>query len=131
MLTPLPFALLGIAALFPFLLHSASRALSLGVAICAAFAAQTAGIPLLWSASLGVTAYVCAEWSAGYASIRWRGQPAAALMTAIVLIPALVAGFSVGALGAAWFGLEPIVPGTVTALTAALIAGRRLLAQPV
>lgn len=127
----LPFALLGLAALFPLLLHSASRALSLGVAVCAAFAAQAAGVPLLWAAALAIAAYVGSEWIGGYASVRWRGQPAAALLAAIIIVPALVTGFSVGALGAAWLGLESIVPAMGSALIAGLIAGRRLLARPI
>jgi hypothetical protein len=124
MLLMLPFALLGLAALFHFLLLASSRALSIGAAVSTAFAAEAAGVPLLWAAGAGILTFALTEIAAGIAGTRLNGRPAGTALAVIFVVPALVAGYSVGALAASWFGTEPTLPGAGAALIAGLIPGR-------
>jgi len=126
MLLMLPFALLGLAALFHFLLLASSRALSIGAAAFAAFAADAAGVPLLWAAGAGILAFALTEIAAGIAGTRVNGRSAGTALAVTFVVPALVAGYSVGALAAEWFGTERALPGAGAALIAGLIAGRRI-----
>ena len=129
MLLLLPFALLGLAALFHFLLLASSRALSFAVAACAAFAAQAAGLSF-WAAALAAAAaFFTVDAAIDYGGIRLRGSVAGAGLAGLVFIPAALAGYSLGALAGAWTGLDPAWPGAVTALAACLIARRRGSAQ--
>lgn len=130
MLLMLPFALLGLAALCHVLLLASSRALSFAVAACAAFAAQAAGLSF-WAAALAAAiAFLIVDAAIGYGSIRLRGSVAGAGLAGLVFVPAALAGYSVGALAAAWTGLDPAWPGALAALAVCLIARRRGTAQP-
>lgn len=122
MLLKLPFALFGLATLFHFLLLASLRALSLLTTACAAFAAQSGGASLLEAAVTAAITFMSVEIGVGFAGARLRGHPAAALLAPIIIVPTLVAGYSVGGLGAAWLGVEPALPGVGAALIAGLIA---------
>jgi hypothetical protein len=126
MLLMLPFALFGLAALFHLLLLASSRALSFAVAACAAFAAQAAGFSF-WAAALAVAvAFFTVDAAIAYGGIRLRGSVAGVGLAGLVFIPAALAGYSVGALAAAWVGLGPAGPGLGAAIAACLIVWRRL-----
>jgi hypothetical protein len=130
MLLMLPFALFGLAALFHLLLLASSRALSFAVAACAAFAAQAAGSSF-WAAVLAAAiAFFIVDAAIAYGGIRLRGSVAGAGLAGLVFIPAALAGYSVGALAAAWVGLELVGPGVAAALITCLIARRRATALP-
>lgn len=131
MLLLLPFALIGLAALFHLLLAASSRALPLGVAACAAFAAQAAGVSFGATAIVAAAVFIAADTAVVAGGDRLRGSVAGLAWTALILAPAALAGWSVGALAAAWIGLDPVGPGLLAALTACLIARRRWSAQPV
>ena len=107
MLLILPFALLGLAALFHLLLLASSRALSIGAAVSAAVAAKAAGVPLWWAAGAAILTFALTEIVAGIAGTRLNGRPAGTALALIFVIPALVAGYSVGVLAAALFGTDP------------------------
>src|SRR3546814_4368959 len=78
MLLLLPFALLGLAALFHVLLLASSRALSVAAAACAAFAAQAAGLSF-WAAALAAAAaFFTVDAALAYGGIRLRGSVAGA-----------------------------------------------------
>jgi hypothetical protein len=130
MLLMLPFALLGLAALFHVLLLASSRALCFAVAASAAFAAQAAGLSFWAAASAAAAAFFTVDAAVAYGDIRLRGSLAGAGLAGLVSVPAALAGYSVGALAAAWTGLDPAWLGAVAALTACLIARRRGSAQP-
>jgi hypothetical protein len=130
MLLLLPFALLGLAALFHVLLLASSRALCFAVAASATFAAQAAGLSF-WAAALAAAiAFFTIDAAIAYGGIRLRGSVAGAGLAGLVFGPAALAGFSVGALAAAWTGLNPAWPGAVAALAVCWIARRRGSAQP-
>lgn len=125
MLLLLPFALLGLAALFHLLLLASSRALSFAAAASAAFAAQAAVLSF-WAAALAAAiAFLIVDAALAYGGILLRGPVAGAGLAGLVFVPAALAGYSVGALAAAWTGLDPVWPGVVTALAVCWIARRR------
>ena len=130
MLLLLPFALFGLAALFHFLLFASSRALSFAVAASAAFAAEAAGFSFWAAAIAAAIAFVIVDAALAYGGIRLRGSVAGVGLAGLVIIPAALAGYSVGALAAAWTGVDPAWPGAVIALAACLIARRRGSAHP-
>ncbi len=131
MLLLLPFALFGLAALFPLLLALSSRALSIGGAVCTAFAVQTATGSYRAAALAAAAAFLALEYAVGAGRIRLAGSRAAAVLDAIVCVPAALAGWSVGALAAAWLGIAAFWPGLGAALVACLIARRRVSARPI
>jgi len=130
MLLLLPFALLGLAALFHVLLLASSRALSFAVAASAAVAAQAADFSFLAAALAAAVAFFTVEAAIAYGGIRLHPSVAGVGLAGLVFVPAALAGYSVGALAAAWIGLAPAWPGAVTAVAAFLIARRRVSAQP-
>jgi hypothetical protein len=130
MLLLLPFALIGLAALFHLLLVASSRALPLGVAACAAFASQAAGVSRGAAALVAAAVFIAVDTAVLAGGDRLRGSVAGLAWAALILAPAALAGWSVGALAAAWVGLDPVGPGLLGALTACLIARRRWTAEP-
>lgn len=131
MLLLLPFALIGLAALLHFLLVASSRALPLAVAAGAAVAAQAAGASFWGAATVAALVFILVDSAVVFGGVRLRGLVAGAGWTALVFVPSALAGWSVGALAAAWLGVDPLWAGSVAALLACLIARRRWSAQPV
>lgn len=129
MLLLLPFALIGLAALFHLLLVASSRALPLGVAACAAFAAQAAGVSFGPAAITAAAVFIAADTAVVAGGDRLRGSVAGLAWAAVIFVPIAFAGHSVGALASAWIGLDPVGPGLLAAFTACLIARRRWTAQ--
>ena len=131
MLLLLPFALFGLAALFALLLALSSRALPIGGAVCTAFAVHTA-TGSYGAAALGAAAtFLLLEYAVGVGGIRLAGSRAGLALDALVCTPAAIAGWSVGALAAAWLGFAAFWPALGAALAACLIARRRLSSRPV
>jgi hypothetical protein len=130
MLLLLPFALFGIAALFTLLLVLSSRALPIGGAVYAAFAVHTATGSYGAAALAAAAIFLAFEFAAGAGGIRLAGTRAGLALDALVCVPAAFAGWSVGALAAAWLGIAAFGPGLGAALAACLIARRRILSRP-
>ncbi|MGN6690891.1 MAG: hypothetical protein ACTHJU_08120, partial [Sphingopyxis sp.] len=110
---------------------ASARALPLGVAACAAFAAQAVGVSFGAAAIVAAAVFIAADTAVIAGGHRLRGSVASLAWAVLVLAPAALAGWSVGALAAAWVGLDSAWPGLVTAFTACLIAGRRWTVQPI
>jgi len=131
MLLLLPFALFGLAAFFHFLIFACSRALSFWVAACIAFAVQAATGSIGAAALAAAAAFLLVDTAVATGGLRLAGSRTGAVLEALVFVPAALAGWSVGALAAAWFGIEPIMPSLTAALAAGLIARHRGSARPV
>lgn len=131
MLLLLPFALFGLAALFTLLLVLSSRALPIGGAVCTAFAVQTATGSYGAAATAAAATFLALEYAVGAGGIRLAGSRASVALDAIVCVPAALAGWSVGALAAAWLGIAAFWPGFGAASVACLIAWRRGSARPI
>lgn len=131
MLLLLPFALFGLAALFTLLLALSSRALPIGGAVCTAFAVHPATGSYGAAALAAAATFLALEYAVGAGGIRFAGSRAGLALGALVFVPAALAGWSVGALAAAWLGIAAFWPGLGAALAASLIARRRISARPV
>lgn len=131
MLLLLPFALFGLAALFYLLIRASARALSFAVAACTAFAVHAATGSIGAAALAAAPLFLLAEAAIAAGGVRFAGSRAGAALDALILVPAALAGWSVGALGAAWLGMAPVVPAVAAAFAACLMARRRGPARPV
>ncbi len=134
MLLLLPFALFGLAALFILLLALSSRAVPIGGALCTAFAVQTATGSYGAAATAAAATFLALEYAVGVGGIRGirlAGSRAGLALAALMLVPAALAGWSVGALVAAWLGIAAFWPGLGAALAACLMARRRVSARSI
>lgn len=131
MLLLLPFALFGLVSLFHLLLALSSRTFPIGGAACAAFAVYTATGSYRAAALAAAATFLIVEYAVGAGGIRLAGSRAGLALNALVYAPAAFAGWSVGALAAAWLGIAAFWPGLGAALAASLIARRRLLSRPI
>ena len=126
MLLFLPFALIGLLTLFLLLLAASARALPLGAGLLAALTAAGAGASAPLAFALGTGVFLGLEAARGFAGARWHAGPPRWLLGAILAGPAALAGYSVGALFAAWLGIDGNALASATALIAAASAGRSL-----
>jgi len=131
MLLLLPFALIGLAALFYLLIAASARALPFGVAACTAFAVHAATGSIGAAAVAAAALFLLTDTAANTGGVSLAGSRAGMALDALIVVPAALAGWSVGALGAAWLGIAPTLPGFVAALAAGLLAWRRGSARPV
>lgn len=131
MLLLLPLALFGLAALFYFLLVASSRALPIGGAVCTAFAVQTATGSFGAAATAAAAIFLALEYAGGVGGIRFAGSRAGMALDALVCVPAALAGWSVGALAAAWLGIAAFWPGLGATLAACLMVRRQVSARPI
>lgn len=125
----LPFALFGLAALFTILLALSSRALPIGGVVWTAVAVHTVTGSYGAAALAAAATFLALEYAVGVGGIRLAGSRAGAALDALVYVPAALAGWSVGALAAAWIGIAGFWPGLGAAFTACLIARRRVSAR--
>jgi hypothetical protein len=100
-----------------------------GLAACAAFAAEAAGFSF-WTAALAAAVAFFTVDVVAFGGIRLRGAIAGVGLTALVFMPATLAGYSVGALAAEWVGLDPAGSGLGATFATCLIVWRRGTAQP-
>jgi hypothetical protein len=126
MLLFLPVALFGLLLLFRLLLGASAHALPLGCGLAAALAAAGTGwsAPAVLAAGIGVVLLM--EAALAFAGARWRLRSCRWPVATLLVVPAAIAGYSVGALAAAWLGFGDPLLAAATALIAAASAGRSL-----
>lgn len=126
MLLFLPFALFGLLLLFRLLLGASAHALPIGCGLTAALAAAGAEWPPLFALATGIGVFLLLEAALAFVGTRRRLRSCRWPVATLLVVPAAIAGYSVGALAAAWLGFGGTLLAAATALIAAASAGRSL-----